>query len=265
MHRELEFMHKVADEASDLAMHFFTTGAKVDVKPDRSLVTDADLAVEQLVRTRIAERFPHDAIVGEEFGSAGFGPRTWIVDPIDGTSFFARSNPNWRIHLAFQLDQRIELAVVAAPALGLRWWAQRGQGAFEANWPAESNRPRRLRASNNSGMKDSLVACVPEACRDRLPRGCGVAPSSPVPLVELVRGEIDAFVAEGFYLWDHAPWILLVEEAGGRFTDREGTSSGARGGGVYSNDALHADLVKSLGYSSADGGARFPTPPVSEQ
>ncbi len=71
---------------------------------------------------------------------------------------------------------------------------------------------------------------------------------SPLPLVELVRGEIDAFVAEGYYLWDHAPWILLVQEAGGRFTARDGSSCGDRGGGVYSNEMLHASLVKSLQY-----------------
>ena len=257
MRRELEFMHEVADEASDLAMQFFLTGAKVDVKPDDSLVTEADLAVDRLVSARIAERFPHDAIIGEELGSAGFGPRTWIVDPIDGTSFFASSNPNWRIHLAFRIDERIELAVVAAPALALRWWAQRGSGAFEANWPLNGDGPRRLRASGTCEMKASLVACVPEVARDRLPPGCGVAPTSPLPLVELVRGDIDAFVAEGFHLWDHAPWILLVQEAGGRFTDRVGSSSGARGGGVYSNDSLHEDLVGALGYRSAHGVATF--------
>jgi histidinol-phosphatase len=71
-----------------------------------------------------------------------------------------------------------------------------------------------------------------------------------LPLVELVRGEIDGFVAEGYHLWDHAPWILLVQEAGGKFTDRKGTESGDRGGGVYSNKPLHADLVRSLGYPS---------------
>ena len=88
--------------------------------------------------------FPDDAIVREEFGSFGVASRTWTVDPIDGTSFFAKSDPNWRIHLAFRIDERIELAVVAAPALGLRWWAQRGEGAFEAVWPTERTRPTRL-------------------------------------------------------------------------------------------------------------------------
>jgi histidinol-phosphatase len=245
---ELAFMHEVVDEAGALAVEFFGVGISVIEKPDRSPVTEADLAVERLVRMRITERFPNDAVVGEEFGSFGVASRTWIVDPIDGTSFFAESDPNWRIHLALQIDERIEVAVVAAPALGLRWWARRGEGAFEAVWPTERNRPRKLRVSMTGGLNGCQVSCAPEATRNRLPLECGVAPWSPLPLVELVRGEIDGFVAEGFHLWDHAPWILLVQESGGRFTDREGSAAGDRGGGVYSNALLHDVLVESLGY-----------------
>jgi fructose-1,6-bisphosphatase/inositol monophosphatase family enzyme len=251
MQGDLSFMHEVADEASALAMRFFATGTTVQNKPDQSPVTEADLAVERLVRTRITERFPSDAIIGEEYGSLGSldaASRTWIVDPIDGTSFFAKNDPNWRIHLALQVDQRIELAAVAAPALGLRWWAQRGAGAFEAVWPSNRDQPRKLRVSSTHRLNGCAVACAPEASRMRLPIQCGVAPVSPLPLVELVRGEIDAFVAEGYFVWDHAPWILLVQEAGGRFTDRDGSNSGDRGGGVYSNEFVHDELVRSLDY-----------------
>ena len=241
-------MHDVVDEASDLAMEFFRDGTPVFVKADESPVTAADLAVENLVRRRISERFPGEALIGEEFGGQRGSSRTWIVDPIDGTAFFAKSDPNWRIHLALRIDDRIEVAVVAAPALGLRWWAECGKGAFEARWPTGRSRPTRLQVSTTEDRAGCLVACAPESARSRLPSGCVRAAPSPLPLVELVRGEIDGFVAEGVHLWDHAPWILLVQEAGGRFTDCDGTSLGDRGGGVYSNDALHGDLVESLGY-----------------
>jgi histidinol-phosphatase len=84
--------------------------------------------------------------------------------------------------------------------------------------------------------------------RARLPPSAARAPASPLPLIELVRGEIDAFLAEGYHKWDHAPWILLVEEAGGRFTDRTGGRASDQGGGLYSNATLHSQLRAWLHY-----------------
>ncbi len=258
---DLAFAHQVANVASVVAMRHFSAGVVATSKADGSPVTDADVAVEQLIRSLIHTHFPADGIVGEELGILGSGDtrRRWIVDPIDGTSYFARSDPNWRIHLALEVGERLEVAVVAAPALSLRWWAQRGSGAFEAHWPIDSNSDlesiaasyslgRKLSTSNTADLHRSRISCSPPETRQRLPTQCGSAPRSPLPLVELVRGEIDAFVAEGFYLWDHAPWILIVEEAGGRFTDRVGGNSGDQGGGVYSNAPLHVELVRALSY-----------------
>lgn len=261
---ELAFAHEVVDEASVVAMRHFSAGVVATPKADGSPVTEADRAVEELIRSLIQTRYPHDGILGEEFGAIGLdgGHRRWIVDPIDGTSYFARDDPNWRIHLALQVSERIDVAVVAAPALGLRWWAQRGSGAYEALWlngseselgsiAANCSLGRKLSTSNTGDLDHSQIACAPDETRRRLPAQCRTAPASPLPLVELVRGEIDAFVAEGFQLWDHAPWILIVEEAGGRFTDRTGGSSGDQGGGVYSNAPLHASLVRTLRYEQS--------------
>jgi histidinol-phosphatase len=259
---DLAFAHEVADAASIVAMRHFSAGVVATSKADGSPVTEADRAVEELIRASIHSRYPNDGIIGEEFGTLGMidgAHRRWIVDPIDGTSYFARNDPNWRIHLALQVSDRPEVAVVAAPALGLRWWAQRGSGAFEAAWPFEGEDGgasdaskallgRKLSASTTAELYDSQIACAPSQTRARLPLRCGIATPSPLPLVELVRGEIDAFVAEGFHIWDHAPWILLVEEAGGRFTDRSGGNSGDQGGGVYSNTPLHSKLVRALKY-----------------
>jgi histidinol-phosphatase len=258
---DLAFAHAVADEASLVAMRYFSAGVTTTAKADGSPVTEADHAVEELIRIRIRARYPNDGIVGEELGILGSSGtnRRWIVDPIDGTSYFARHDPNWRIHLALQVGDQLTVAVVAAPALGLRWWAQRRTGAYEAGWPGDeafspgsvrgtSSTARKLLVSNTAELGNSVVACAPEQARSRLPAACGTALPSPLPLIELVRGEIDAFVAEGYHLWDHAPWILIVEEAGGRFTDRSGGNSGDQGGGVYSNNALHSELVRALSY-----------------
>jgi len=128
------------------------------------------------------------------------------------------------------------------------WWATRGGGAFESSWPRAESKTRRLLVSSTSTVADARLAALDDEARARLPAGAAFAAASPLPLVELVRGEIDAFLAEGFAIWDHAPWILIVEEAGGRFTDRTGGHAGDKGGGLYSNSSLHGQLLDRLQY-----------------
>jgi histidinol-phosphatase len=172
----------------------------------------------------------------------------WILDPIDGTVFFTRGDPNWRIHIALQVQGITEVALVTAPALQRCWWATRGGGSFESSWPREEREMRRLEVSRTSTLADAVLEALDDKSRARLPPSAARPPASPLPLVELVRGEIDAFLAECCHIWDHAPWVLLVEEAGGRFTDRNGGHSSDQGGGLYSNAMLHGQLLASLNY-----------------
>jgi histidinol-phosphatase len=176
-------------------MHY-RAGVEVSIKRDGTVVTEADRAVEHLLRESIGSAVPEDALLGEELGRLGDSERVWILDPIDGTSYFSRRDPNWRVHVAFEASGRTEVAVVTAPALGRQWWAARGGGAFESSWPR---------------LGDEVRLSVTST-------------------------------------WDHAPWILLVEEAGGRFTDRTGGHGGDVGGGLYSNSGLHTELLAALGY-----------------
>ena len=209
-------------------------------------MTNADLAVEQLLRELLDTEAPGDALLGEEFGRVGESDRLWILDPIDGTSFFARRDEHWRVHVALEVNGETEVAVVTAPALDRRWWATRGGGAFTSSWPSVGDKER-LAVSTTPTIAGAVVAALDDGTRRRLPSRAELAPTSPLPLVELVAGEIDAFLVEGFHAWDHVPWILLVEEAGGRFTDRAGGRSGHAGGGLYSNGALHEELVSAVG------------------
>jgi histidinol-phosphatase len=101
--------------------------------------------------------------------------------------------------------------------------------------------------STTATLADAVLAAL-DGEGARLPSDATVAPPTPLPLVELVRGEIDAFLAERYFKWDHAPWILIVEEAGGRFTDRTGGRASDQGGGLYSNARLHSQLLASLHY-----------------
>lgn len=244
---DLQLAFDASDLAAELALAHFESGVSVTLKADGTPVTEADRAVERLLREELSGARPEDAFLGEELGQVGDSDRVWILDPIDGTGFFSRGDPNWRIHIALQVRGTTELAVVASPALRRCWWATRGGGSFESSWPAEGS-SRRLKVSTTATLADAVLDALDNESRTRLPPSAARAPASPLPLVELVRGEIDGFLAERFHIWDHAPWILLVEEAGGRFTDRSGGHAGDRGGGLYSNATLHSQLLASLAY-----------------
>jgi histidinol-phosphatase len=246
-HADLELALRCSDAAAELAPTYFDVGIEVSTKADGTPVTEADRAVEHLLRQMLASEAPGDALLGEEFGRLGDSERLWILDPIDGTSYFSRNDPNWRVHVALEVAGVMEVAVVTAPALGRQWWATRGGGAFESSWPREGN-AERLRVSRTASLAGARLDALDPESRGRLPGEATLAPPSPLPLVELVRGEIDGFLAECCHLWDHAPWILLVEEAGGRFTDRAGGRRGDRGGGLYSNANVHAQLLQRIGY-----------------
>ncbi|MEU8222349.1 inositol monophosphatase [Kribbella sp. NPDC048915] len=225
--------------AAEVAMRYFEKGVEASLKADGTPVTEADRAVEELLRAELTAVRPGDGLWGEEFGRVGESERTWILDPIDGTRFFAAHDPNWRIQLALHSNGVAELAVVVAPALNTCWWATRGGGAFESSWPRDEPRP--LRVSTTASYDHAVLEAL-----GNYPRFG--PPSSPLPLVGLVRGEVDAFLVERYYAWDHAPWILIVEEAGGRFTDRKGGRAADQGGGLYSNAALHDQLRADLRY-----------------
>jgi histidinol-phosphatase len=234
--------------ATELALAHFESGVSATLKADGTPVTEADRAVERVLRETLSQARPSDALLGEELGQQGESDRVWILDPIDGTSFFSRDDPNWRVQIALEVQGTTEVALVTAPAQRRCWWATRHGGSFESSWPPEETQTRRLTVSTTSTLADALLGAVDDASRARLPASAARAPSTPVPPIELVRGKTDAFLAECCHVWDHAPWVLLVEEAGGRFTDRTGGRSSAQGGGLYSNAILHRELLAALQY-----------------
>lgn len=245
---DLRLAFDTSDLAAELALAHFEAGVAVTAKADGTPVTEADRAVERLLRDTLSQARPGDALLGEELGRLRTSDRLWILDPIDGTGFFGRGDPNWRIHIALEVRGATELAVVTSPALARCWWAIRGGGAFESSWPREASSTRRLQVSATSTLADAVVDALDDESRARLPPEAARAPASPLPLVGLVRGELDAFLAERYHTWDHAPWILLVEEAGGLFTDRTGGRASDQGGGLYSNASLHGPLLAALHY-----------------
>jgi histidinol-phosphatase len=244
----LQIAFAVSDLAAELALGYFEDGVSATLKADGTPVTEADRAVERLIREQLSAARPKDALLGEEFGRLGESDRVWIIDPIDGTTFFSRRDPNWRVHLALTVAGSIEVAVVTAPALRRCWWATRGSGSFESSWPRKEAESKRLEVSTTSVLADARFDALNHGSSERLLPSVARPPASPLPLVELVRGDIDAFLVERYHIWDHAPWILLVAEAGGRFTDQTGGQAGDQGGGLYSNANLHSQLLTALQY-----------------
>jgi histidinol-phosphatase len=226
----------------------------VETKPDLTPVTEADRSVEHLLRDRLAELRPDDAIVGEELPDSGEGERRWIIDPIDGTKNYVRGIPVWATLLALEVAGQIELGVVSAPALYRRWWASRGEGAFTY----DGRTTRRLHVSKIADLADAQL------CFGGLEDWAGIGRLD--DLLELARGcwrtrgfgDILQYmlVAEGAVeigldpeakLWDLAAPLVIVEEAGGRFTDLGGTPRADGGDGVASNGLVHDAALAIVG------------------
>ena len=127
---DLAFAQELADSADAITLRCFRSlDLRVETKPDLSPVSEADRAAEEAIRELVAHRRTGEGVLGEEFGDDGTAVR-WIVDPIDGTRNYVRGIPVWGTLLALERDGRVEVSVVSAPALGRRWWAVRGGGAF---------------------------------------------------------------------------------------------------------------------------------------
>ena len=136
MNADLAYALSLAEAADDITTrHFRSAELAVETKVDLTPVTAADREAEEAIRALIARDRPGDAVVGEELGDDGGGPVRWIVDPIDGTRHYVRGIPLWATLIALERDGELAVAVASAPALGTRWWAARGEGAFANGRP----------------------------------------------------------------------------------------------------------------------------------
>jgi histidinol-phosphatase len=243
---DLELALRLADAADELALPRFRTGIAIDTKPDLTPVTEADRSVETELRRLLADARPDDAVLGEEEGPRGAGERRWIVDPIDGTRNYARGVPVWATLIALEEAGSVRLGVVSAPALGRRWHAERGEGAFA--WD------ERVGVSSVSRMEDAVVsfghgAAAPDLARRAWhARGFGDFWAHMLVAEGAVDGAIDA---TGVAEWDLAAVQVIVEEAGGRFTDFAGDARIDGGSGVSSNGLLHGELLGALAAQAA--------------
>lgn len=252
---DLALAHELADAADAITLdRFGAVDLAVRSKPDLTPVSDADLAVEQAIRRSLASRRPDDAVLGEEDGETGTGSRRWVVDPVDGTKSFVRGVPVWASLIALQQDGEVVAGVVSAPALSRRWWAARGLGAHAGG---SLGTARRLRVSAVETLADASVSYSSLTGWEEQGRLPGLLQLSRDVWrtraygdfwshVMVAEGAVDVSCEPEVSLWDLAPLQVVVEEAGGRFTDLAGRARPDGGSVVCSNGVLHDEVLQRL-------------------
>jgi histidinol-phosphatase len=254
----LEFALELADAADAVSMEYHRAAFDIATKADGSLVTSADRAVEEQLRALIGARYPSHAVLGEEEGLAAQAdaPVRWILDPIDGTHGFARGMPIWATLIAAERRGVLEVGVASAPALSRRWWAASGLGAFVATLPAGVGDADQIRVSTVetldrahllTGSHRQLLdvygtpaaRLIAQVWRDR-----GVGDFWGHVLV--AEGAGDIMLEGSLRPWDIAALRVIVEEAGGRITDLEGSDTLEPRTAVTTNGWLHEAVLAAL-------------------
>ncbi len=251
----LSTARRAVEAASSAALAHFRRGVQVETKPDRTPVTIADRESEAAIVAVVRGTFPRHAILGEETGASAGDETRWIVDPIDGTRGFTRGGSFWGPLVGVEHRGEIVAGAMALPALGETYWAARGMGCWRGGTGEE---PVRLRVSGirdwagatlqigefrflfAPGMAERVVglasACAQTRCYGDL-AGCAA----------LLAGRAEAWIEAGVKIWDLAPLQILVEEAGGTFTDFAGRRTVGSGECVASNGLVHAHVLDALG------------------
>lgn len=252
---DLALALRLADEADKLSLaRFRALDLSVETKPDRSPVTDADRAVERALKAILAAERPADGIIGEEFGNSGSVDRKWIIDPIDGTANYMRGVPVWASLIALSVNQKPILSVVSAPALGRRWWAAPGVGAFTSDIDG-SVRPLKvsgvadlenasvsynnLQLWDSYGYLDQLMALSRRVWRTR-------AYGDFLSYMYLAEGSVDIVAEHDLKIYDIAALVPVVELAGGVFSGIDGPLTEASSSVLATNGKLHGATAKLL-------------------
>ncbi len=253
--RVLATAQRAVKAASAASLAHFRRGVQVEVKPDRTPVTAADRDSETAILEVIRAEFPDHGVLGEETGAhEGKGDARWIVDPIDGTRGFTRGGSFWGPLVACEHQGKIVAGAMAMPALSETYWAAKGMGAFVQRGEGT---PLRLQVSGipawtdatlslgelqfllGSTLSPPIVRLTTTAAQARCYgdlAGCAM----------VLTGRAEVWIEAGVKIWDLAPLQILVEEAGGRFSDFNGKPTVASGNCVASNGKLHDHVLAAL-------------------
>jgi histidinol-phosphatase len=246
---------RAVEAASAASLAHFRRGVRVELKPDRTPVTAADRDSEAAIVAAIRAAFPGHAILGEESGAhEGSASSRWIVDPIDGTRGFTRGGSFWGPLVALEDRGEMVAGAMALPALGETYWAARGQGAWMRRGEGQ---PERLRVSGIATWEEATLSLgelrglfAPAVAPRTLKLATSAASSrcygDLAGCAMVLTGRAEAWVEAGVQVWDLAPLKILVEEAGGKFTDFSGNPTVESGNAIATNGALHAHVLGML-------------------
>ncbi len=258
---DLRLALRLADLADEITMdRFRAVDLAVETKPDMTPVSEADTHVERTLRAHLEATLPADAILGEEYGAEEppANGRRWIIDPIDGTKGYVRGNPVWATLVALEAHGEPVVGVVSAPALGRRWWAARGEGAHRREGgPDAPSRPVSVSSVGDladaqfcfggledwrgQGREEQFLELSRQVWRTR-----GFGDFWMYMLVAEGGAEIGSDPRAS--IWDLAAPLVIVTEAGGRFTDLTGVvTADGHGGGLATNGLLHDEALAILG------------------
>jgi histidinol phosphatase-like enzyme (inositol monophosphatase family) len=253
----LDFAVAIARAAGDVTLRYFrTAGLTVERKADKSPVTIADRSAEQLMRDRISESFPHDAILGEEMGSReGTNGFQWVLDPIDGTKSFIHGVPLFTTLVAVLENDEPRIGVIHAPATGETVYAAKGSGCWYT--PNAESEPEKSRVSNVARLEESLLVTteIESFKQNPSPHAFDVY----LKLQSAVRfartwgdgygylmvatGRAEIMIDPIVNLWDAAPLQTVIEEAGGTFTDWSGKPTIHTGDAIATNGLVANEVL----------------------
>jgi histidinol-phosphatase len=248
---DLALAMDLADAAAAITLAWFGNRLPVELKADATPVTEVDRAAEAAIRDLLATRAPADGILGEEHGDhPSASGRTWVIDPVDGTKLYAEGIPLWTTLIALVVDGRSVVGVADVPALGVRYHAVRGAGAWRGD--------HRLAASDIGALADAFIGHSPleewmqtgeetqlmsVAAKARRTRGLSDAWAH----LLVAQGSMEALVEhEPCFPWDWAATEVIVEEAGGRITTLDGAVPASGSTLLVTNGLVHDEIVSTL-------------------
>jgi histidinol-phosphatase len=245
---DLDLAKRLIAISAEVALGFFGAQVRIETKTDGTPVSEADLAVDRMLTSELRRLRPGDGILSEESGRAGpDSTRLWIIDPIDGTQGFLSHQPHWGTHLALEQDGEVVLGIVSRPVAGTQWWTLRGTGAYRGDLePTSLRTPERVSLSPVESLKEARISGWKiDWMVDPLLAGASWFDCEYNELTLVLDGKAEIMVVPG-HVWDHAPFVVLLQESGGSFLNPDGGHRLESGPAYYTNGAVDGELAEAL-------------------